>query len=279
MSRVSFSHKPSKMHLENTPGAGHLFIIGGGPRPSYMMERFIKLAGGRESKIVIIPVASTTPEETGLRHKKELELSGCNDVSVISCMKREEADTEENLEMLMNAKGVFFSGGDQNKLVAFLKDTLLLEKVKKVYLNGGIIGGTSAGAAIMSKVMICGDGLNDSDVSPYLFNPIVREHVKLSEGFGFLENAIIDQHFNTRSRKNRLINAVLEHPYLSGVGIDESTAIIVNPEGNFEVLGENNVFVFNLLPDDEASQQDSSSNIDIRILKSGDKYIFPVVQS
>lgn len=279
MSQVSFSHKPSQMHLESTPGAGHLFIIGGGPRPSYMMERFISLAGGRQSKIVIIPVASTTPEETGLRHKKELELSGCSDVSVVSCLKREEADKKENLEMMSNAEAVFFSGGDQNKLVAFLKDTSLLENVKKVFLSGGVIGGTSAGAAIMSKVMICGDGFNDSDISPYLFNPIVREHVKLSEGFGFLENAIIDQHFNTRSRKNRLINAVLEHPYLSGVGIDESTAIIVNPEGNFEVLGENNVLVFNVLPDDEASQKDSSSNIDIKILKSGDKYVFPVIES
>ncbi|MGE5440055.1 MAG: cyanophycinase [Bacteroidota bacterium] len=265
------------MRLDNSSGAGHLFIIGGGPRPSYMMERFIKLAGGRQSKIVIIPVASTTPKETGLRHKMELELAGCSDVSVINCLRREEADMSENLEMMSNAKAVFFSGGDQNKLVAFLKDTRLLENVKKVYLKGGVIGGTSAGAAIMSKVMICGDGMNDSDVSPYLFNPIVREHVKLSEGFGFLENAIIDQHFNTRSRKNRLINAVLEHPYLSGVGIDESTAIIVNPEGNFEVLGENNVLVFNVLPDDEASQSDSSSNIDIRILKSGDRYNFPIV--
>jgi cyanophycinase len=265
------------MHLESPSGAGHLFIIGGGPRPSEMMERFIELAGGRESKIVIIPVASTTPLETGMRHKLELELSGCSDVSVIDCLRREEADRPENLSMLKDAKAVFFSGGDQNKLVAFLKDTRLLAKVKKVYTAGGLIGGTSAGAAIMSKVMICGDGLNDSDISPYLFNPIVREHVKLSEGFGFLENAIIDQHFNTRSRKNRLINAVLEHPYLSGIGIDESTAVIVNSGGSFEVTGENNVFVFNVLPDDESSQMDSSSNIDIKILKSGDKYTFPVI--
>ncbi|MGE5432167.1 MAG: cyanophycinase [Syntrophomonadaceae bacterium] len=279
MSQAAYTHKPSEMHLNSRSGAGHLFIIGGGPRPSYMMERFIELAGGRQSKIVIIPVASITPVETGFRHQYELQNSGCSDVNVINCMKREEADQKENLEMLKGADAVFFSGGDQNKLVAFLKGTRLLEEVKKVYLEGGVIGGTSAGAAIMSKVMICGDGFNDSDVSPYLFNPIEREHVKLSEGFGFLDNAIIDQHFNTRSRKNRLINAVLEHPYLSGIGIDESTAVIVNPEGNFEVLGENNVLVFNVLPDDEASQSDSSSNIDIKILKSGDKYFFPVIQS
>lgn len=277
MSQVSFSHRPSKMHLKSIPGAGHLFIIGGGPRPPYMMERFIELAGGRDSRIVIVPVASTTPLETGMRHKSELEGAGCKDVSVINCLKREDADQRENLDMLSGARAVFFSGGDQNKLAAFLRETRLLEKVKDVYLSGGVIGGTSAGAAIMSRVMICGDGLNDSDVSPYLFNPIVREHVKLSEGFGFLENAIIDQHFNTRSRKNRLINAVLEHPYLSGIGIDESTAIIVNPGGSFEVLGENNVLVFSLLPDDEKSQADSSSNMDIRILKSGDSYVFPFV--
>lgn len=279
MTQVSFLHKPSEMHLKRSSGAGHLFIIGGGPRPSYMMDRFIELAGGKDSKIVIVPVASTTPVETGMRHKSELEYAGCHDVNVINCLKREDADTRENLAMLSGARAVFFSGGDQNKLVAFLKETRLLEKIKNVYLSGGVIGGTSAGAAIMSKVMIGGDGLNDSDVSPYLFNPIVREHVKLSEGFGFLENAIIDQHFNTRSRKNRLINAVLEHPYLSGIGIDESTAIIVNPEGSFEVLGENNVLVFSLLPDDEESQADSSSNIDIKILKSGDRYVFPVVAS
>ncbi|HEX2866484.1 MAG TPA: cyanophycinase [Ignavibacteriales bacterium] len=277
MTRIIFSHKPSEMHLKNPSGAGHLFIIGGGPRPPYMMERFIELAGGIDSKIVIVPAASTTPLETGMRHKTELENAGCMYLSVINCLKREDADTSENLAMLSGAGAVFFSGGDQNKLVASLKGTRLLEKIKNVYLSGGVIGGTSAGAAIMSKVMIGGDGLNNSDTSPYLFNPIVREHVKLSEGFGFLENAIIDQHFNTRSRKNRLINAVLEHPQLSGVGIDESTAIIVNPEGSFEVLGENNVLVFSLLPDDEQSQADSSSNIDIKILKSGDRYIFPAV--
>lgn len=275
MSQVSYKHKPSGMHL-HTSKAGHLFIIGGGPRPSYMMERFIELAGGRDAKIVIIPVASTTPLDTGSRQKSELEAVGCSDVSVINCT-RDDADEACNLDLISDAKGVFFSGGDQNKLVAFLNGTKLLDRVRKVYLNGGVIGGTSAGAAIMSRVMICGDGMNDSDVSPYLFNPIVREHVKLSEGFGFIENAIIDQHFNTRSRKNRLINAVLEHPFLSGVGIDESTAVIVNPGRNFEVLGENNVLVFNVLPDDEASQSDASSNIDIRILKSGDRYNFPIV--
>ncbi|MGE5401251.1 MAG: cyanophycinase [Ignavibacteriales bacterium] len=254
---------------------GHLLIIGGGPRPAYLMHKFIRLAGGMDSGIVIIPMASQMPLETAKRHKQELELMGCTNVSYINC-SRDTADCDQNLEILDNAKGVFFTGGDQNKLSAHLKGTHILEKIKKIYADGGVIGGTSAGAAVMSKIMICGDGYNDSDVSPYLYDPVIREHVKLSQGFGFIENVIIDQHFNTRDRKLRLINAVLEHPELSGVGIDESTAIVVDPLGSFEVIGENHVMVFNSLPSDNHRQSGrkyiTTSDIRITRLRSGDKY-------
>jgi cyanophycinase len=105
------------------------------------------------------------------------------------------------------------------------------------------MSGTSAGAAIMSRVMITGNELINKD-STDIFIDIMRGNVETVEGIGFLENVVIDQHFIKRKRLNRLLSVVLEHPELPGVGIDESTAIQVYPDGSFEVIGEGTVVIF-----------------------------------
>ncbi len=105
------------------------------------------------------------------------------------------------------------------------------------------MGGTSAGAAIMSKVMITGDELINKD-SSNIFTSIMQGNVETVEGLGFLDEVVVDQHFVKRKRLNRLISVVLEHPTLPGIGIDESTAIIVSPGGHAEVMGVGTVVVF-----------------------------------
>ena len=142
------------------------------------------------------------------------------------------ADVDSNLLKMENVKAVFFSGGDQARLTDALLGTKLLDKIKKVYDDGGVVGGTSAGAAIMSEVMITGDELINKDKEDF-FIVIQKGNIKTTEGFGFVKTAIIDQHFVIRKRLNRLISVVLEYPNLLGIGIDESTAIIVNPDSTF----------------------------------------------
>jgi cyanophycinase len=253
---------------------GHLVIIGGGRRDKYLMERFIELAGGKNSKIIVIPMASSVPIETANYQVEELKKLGCPNADYIYCA-RQDADNDSTLTKLDGVSGVFFSGGDQSNLTKELLGTKLLEKIKIIYKEGGVIGGTSAGAAVMSKVMITGDELINKD-STNIFSLIKKGNVKLAEGFGFIQSAIIDQHFITRKRLTRLIEVVLENPELLGIGIDESTAIIINPDDTFDVLGENTVMVLNAKNsiNIKTDKNDNLSADDIRmhLLKSGDKY-------
>jgi cyanophycinase len=141
---------------------GHLLIIGGGRRDTYLMERFIELAGGKNSKIVVFPMASSVPIETAKYQIEELKKLGCSNADYIYCT-RQDADNDSNLTKLNGVSGVFFSGGDQSNLTKELLGTKLLEKIKIIYKEGGVVGGTSAGAAVMSKVMITGDELINKD--------------------------------------------------------------------------------------------------------------------
>lgn len=255
-------------------GKGHLFIIGGGDRPGYMIEKIIELAGGIDAKIMIIPMASGAPIETAEYQKKQLEDYGATNVDYIYCT-HENADNPEMLEKLNGTKGIFFSGGDQSRLTDALNGTQFLDMIRKIYLDGGVISGTSAGAAVMSKVMITGDELINKD-STDAFYTIQNGNIKTVEGFGFIKDAIIDQHFIIRKRLNRLISVVLEHPDLPGIGIDESTAILVNPDNKFEVIGERQVIIFDATNASDIKSNElslfSAKNMKMHILVSGDKY-------
>ncbi len=253
---------------------GTLFIIGGGDRPEYMMKKYIELAGGKESKFIIIPMASSEPLESAEYMVKELKGLGCKNVEYIFCNKSN-ADTEENLHKLEGVKGVYFCGGDQVLLTAALLGTKLLDKIKDVYKNGGVVGGTSAGAAVMSKVMLTGNEWINKDTTN-IFTFIKKRNVETVEGFGFIQNAIIDQHFITRKRLNRLISVVLENPSLPGIGIDEATAIIVRPNNTFEVFGENTVLIFDATKTKKITTDKnnnlSASDLKMHLLKSGDVF-------
>lgn len=253
---------------------GYLFIIGGGERTDHMMEKFVKLAGGKEGKVVIFPTASAEPERTGQFLAEEFINRGVGSVSYIVCT-RETADTEENFKKMEGATGVFFSGGDQRRHVEALGHTELLQLVKEVYRNGGVIGGTSAGAAIMSRLMITGDEALADDVGEP-FSIIRKGNIVTSDGFGFLDSVIIDQHFVRRKRHNRLMSLVLEHPHLVGIGIDESTAIIVSPDDTFHVVGDYSVIVYDARQATDISADERGNltgrNITVHVLGHGDVY-------
>jgi cyanophycinase len=222
---------------------GYLFIIGGGDRPESMMRKFIELSGRFGSgKIVIFPMASSTPAKTGRRLASEFKKYGVREAEYY-VLTRKQALKEESANILNDVGGVYFSGGDQSLQMNVLRHTPIHKKLLNLYEKGCVIGGTSAGAAVMSEVMITGDErkkVKEGDE----FKTIEAENIVTVEGFGFLKTAIIDQHFATRKRHNRLISLVAEKPQLLGVGIDESTAIIVKPGEVFDVVGTKNVVIY-----------------------------------
>jgi cyanophycinase len=159
-------------------------------------------------------------------------------------------------------------------LTAVLIDTPVHKKLIELYRKGAVIGGTSAGAAVMSEVMITGDEKREVQEG-HAFETLQADNVVTIRGFGFIQSAIIDQHFIRRKRHNRLISLVAENPELLGIGIDESTAIVVNPDDTFGVLGERSVVVY------DASQAQiqfspshliGGSNFIMHILKNGDRF-------
>ncbi|MFA7288965.1 MAG: cyanophycinase [Melioribacteraceae bacterium] len=255
---------------------GNLFIIGGGNREDVVMQRFVDLAGGPDSKIVIIPIASGYPMEAVELHTQQMQRIGCKHIDFL-IFDKATADDPENLKKLEGVKGIFFGGGDQNILTKALLGTKLLDLIENVYHTGGVVGGTSAGAAVMSKIMITGDELMNKD-STRSFITIQKNNVQTAEGFGFVKNGIIDQHFIIRKRANRLISVLLEHPELLGIGIDEQTVAIIRPDNKLEAYGESTIMIFDAeKAKDIKTNSDglfSASDIKMHILQSGQVFDF-----
>ncbi len=223
---------------------GHLLIIGGGTRPPELMARVAELAGGPGARVAVVPNASSVPEEVGPEQAAELAAAGAGEAFPLQATP-ETARDPATLEALEGVTGVFFSGGDQSRLTRALLGTPLLERLREVHARGGVVAGTSAGAAIMGPLMITGDerGPPPEDEDEEGFTTIRADDVVTTPGLGFLAGVVFDQHFVARKRLNRLISVVLENPDLLGVGIDESTAILVRPDRTFEVLGRSQVVV------------------------------------
>ena len=219
--------------------------------------------------MLIVPFASGEAEMTGAFQREQFLRLGVNSCKVMFCHK-DSVDSPGNLALLDGVNIVFFSGGDQNVLTSYLSGTAVLQKIREIYREGGVVGGTSAGAAVMSKVMITGKEKNKL-VPEESFVFIGRDNIETAEGFGFLENIVVDQHFLYRKRQNRLFSVLLDNPGLRGVGIDEATAIVVKPDNSFEVVGESDVLVFEPL---DMPSGGGSPAFTVRILSPGDSYVF-----
>lgn len=229
------------------PG-GSLLIVGGGPIPDRILERFVTLAGGRgRARIVLFPMASEDAD-AGIELAEDFRKLGAEAERIV--LTREQADTEAAARRLDGVTGVWFGGGDQAKLTAAIGHTRVEAAIHERYAQGAVVGGTSAGAAVMSTPMLTGDERRPGGDRPPAkdssdaFMTIARDNVVTTEGFAMLPGAIVDQHHVRRRRNNRLLSVVLEHPELVGVGIDESTALEVGPDGPWRVLGESVAVVY-----------------------------------
>ena len=209
------------------PRPGKLVICGGGALPDELGRRFVELAGGNAARLVIITTASVLADtdrvESKLAFWRRQQLT---DLAIVHTRSRETANQPEFAKPLKQATGVWFIGGNQNWLTETYLGTLVEQEIRGVLQRDGVVGGTSAGAAIMSPIMICRD------------KPELQE----GPGFGFLPGTVVDQHFIKRNRQSRLLRVLDSHPDLVGLGIDEGTALVI--EGpNMSVLGESQVMV------------------------------------
>ncbi len=229
-------------------GRGSLVIVGGGPRPPVLRERFVQLAGGAgKANVVVFAMASLAGRESGEEEAAALRAMGVDAVSLY--VTRDEAGTDSIVNRVAKASGIWFGGGDQSRLTTTLKGTRTEAMMHERFRGGAVIGGTSAGAAVMSRIMLTGEerrrgGTRYPSDSSEANLTIERGNVVTSEGFGFLPDAIVDQHFVRRKRHNRLVTLVLENPSLVGVGVDESTALVVTPDGKWSVIGESVAVIY-----------------------------------
>ena len=213
---------------------GTLIIIGGKEDKRDKMEILMEIAKhSKKKKMVIVTIASAVPNEIWTDYKRIFHSLGVKKIVHFSVEEHLEARTKDNVAIFDDAHTVFFSGGDQLKVTSKIGGTPVLEKIMDIYRNGGLIAGTSAGAAIMGKIMLVGGGESESHkVGNWLMAP----------GLGFIEDMIVDQHFAQRGRIGRLIGAVAQNPGILGVGIDEDTAIVVK-KNCFKVIGANAAYV------------------------------------
>lgn len=224
---------------ENTRGT--LFIVGGGPQPAPLVKEFVDLAGGAgRARIVVFAMASSSGHTSGEEKAADFRALGAEARNVF--VNREQADTDSIARLLDGVTGVWFGGGDQVLLARALQGTRTERAIHARYAAGAVIGGTSAGAAVMSTQMITGDerrlgGDRPPRDSSEAFITIDRNNIVVDSGFALLPYAIVDQHFVRRKRQNRLVSLVLEMPVRLGVGIDESTALVVEPNGQWRVSG------------------------------------------
>ena len=223
---------------------GKLFIIGGGDRSHGLVTDMVTTAGLKPTDyIVILPMATSVPEESIAAISKQIRSVANHNIVSFNFDKDQAYNHLTWIDSVKNAKLIYITGGDQNKFMEIVSGSKLYDAMHMAYANGATISGTSAGAAIMSEVMITGEIKGKQ--SGGTLNEIVNDIVATSKGMGFLKNVIIDQHFIMRSRYNRLLSIVADHPQLVGIGIDEATAIVV--EGNnYRVVGDSQVLVVKL---------------------------------
>ncbi len=242
---------------------GKLIIVGGGNMPDSLFTFFANYCGGKDQPIVYIPTATTDEEyikEGG--HLVKFTSRGFTNLSTIHTRDKVKADDPKNIELVKNAKGIFFGGGDQDLIAAAYGGTQLYKEFIALLDRGGVIMGTSAGATIMGSLLVGGDARIDL-TKPYPFQP----------AFSFVKNMAIDQHVLARNRQFDLIPVIENNPGNIGVAIDESTAIIVEA-GKFKVWGLSYALIYDPLDWDKQKKEWGKLIKPFKMLGSGDGYDF-----
>jgi len=215
---------------------GWIIPIGGAENKEndrHILERFVRCSGGSDADIVVIPTASRL-HETGPRYEKLFKDIGAARVDVMDFDTRRDCQESGRLRRLEDASGIFFTGGNQLRLTTLLGGTPVAKLVRTRNAGGVTVGGTSAGASILSEHMIA---FGDEGSS------VISGSVRLAPGLGLTNRFIIDQHFRQRDRLGRLLTALAYNPFAIGIGLDEDTAAFIGPDETVEVEGSGGVTI------------------------------------
>ena len=258
--------------MKLTEARGILMAIGGAEErtpESPILKEFVRLAGGKRANVVVMTVATDSPEEVGAEYIEVFEKIGVKSVQAVDVSSRADAIAEENIKAVREASGLFFTGGDQLHITSLIGGTELQKAIHEIYEKGIIIGGTSAGAAMMSNSMILqGDG----EEAPKL------GAVEMGPGMDLIVGCMIDTHFSQRGRHGRLLTAVAHYPQDMGIGLDENTAMIVD-KGEMRVMGTGAVTIIDAggmtyanTPYVEKGQNLALADVRVHVVCEGEKF-------
>lgn len=216
---------------------GNLIIIGGAEdkkNDCEILKNVVQKLSNEKGPLVLLTAATKLPKEVSEDYKNTFRDLGYNNVETIDIKNRQDANNEAYCKMLEKSSCVFFTGGDQLKITSLLGGTNLYNNLKKVYLQGTLVVGTSAGAACLCSTMIV-SGIEEEAPK--------KCTIKMAPGLDLIGGVLIDQHFAQRGRIGRLLNAVAQNPGILGIGIDENTSVVFEGSSSFEVLGTGGVTV------------------------------------
>src|SRR5712672_379171 len=215
---------------------GWIVPIGGAENKEndrHILERFIRVSGGANANIVVIPTASRM-HETGPRYEEIFKDLGAAQVTVMDFDTRRDCQEAGRLKRIHEATGIFFTGGNQLRLTTLLGGTPVAKLIRSQNAHGVTVGGTSAGASILSEHMIASGDEGSA---------MIAGSVQLAPGLGLTNRFIIDQHFRQRDRLGRLCTALAYNPFAIGIGLDEDTAAFSGPDETIDVEGSGGVTI------------------------------------
>lgn len=215
----------------------HLLVVGGAEdrsRQKLILRRFVELSGGENACILVVAIASETPQAVYKGYVHAFSQLGARQVRGLLTTSRSEIRGLDAASLLDRVTGVYFSGGDQLRIAALLGGTRFYALLEDMIRSGCTVGGTSAGASAISDTMIIGWEPSERPLAG---------NIRMSSGLGIVRHVVIDQHFSQRRRLSRLITAVSHHPGYLGVGVDEDTAALIHPDGVMRVIGSGTVTI------------------------------------
>jgi cyanophycinase len=254
---------------------GSLVIVGGHEQKEAdtdrpILEEIATRAKRRKGNLVVVTVATQLPEEMASDYRGIFRDLGVRGVDVVDIRSREDAHDEAAVSKVRDASVVFFTGGDQLRITSQVGDSPVFRCLNDIYRHGATIAGTSAGAAAMSETMlVSGAGDASNEISA----------LGMAPGLGFISGVVVDSHFAERGRFGRLLGAVAQNPRNIGLGIDEDTAVIVEGDERFRVLGSGAVYVvdgtdvsYSSLSERHPSGILSIFDVKVHVLGDGDLY-------
>lgn len=258
---------------------GHLMIIGGAEdreEDKILLHKFVELTGAADPLIIVLTAASVYPDDIWTIYEKAFQELGVKRLVRLEIASRTDANNKALAGKIFEADGIFMTGGDQQRLMSVIGGTYTAQALYKAFKeHGACIGGTSAGAAVMSSHMMAEGRAK---------GPPGKGVARMSAGLGFVQGAIIDQHFSERQRLSRLLSLIAQAPFLLGVGIDENTALIIEKGRGLEVLGEGAVTIVdgrNILSNffDVGNRELLEMlNIKLHLLPGGARYYLPDIE-